>query len=139
MKKSVRDVMTVNPISLQGDASATEAARKMRDSDIGGVVVQKNGDICGIVTDRDLAIRVIAEGKDPATTSLESVCSKNLTTISPSDSLSDAVNLMREKALRRILVTENKKPLGIVSLGDLAVAMDRDSALGAVSAAAPNR
>lgn len=138
MAKTVGDVMTREPITAQASAPAAEAARQMRDSNIGGVIVQKDGRICGFVTDRDLVVRIMAEGKDPSGTPLEICCSKELTTIAPSRSLGDAVKLMREKAVRRLPVVENGKPVGIVSLGDLAMNLDQESALADVSAAPPN-
>lgn len=134
----VREVMTKNPVTLEASARVAEAAQAMREHNIGDVVVRKNGKLCGIVTDRDIAIRVVGEGRDPASTNLESVCSHEVTTIAPEQSTADAVRLMRKEAIRRLPVVENSKILGIVSLGDLAVALDRESALGQISAAPPN-
>lgn len=139
MARAIKDVMTPNPVTLQANATVLDAARAMRDSDIGDVIVYKGEQLRGIITDRDIVVRVVAEGKDPAKTSVESFCSRELFTLSPSDQTSDAVKLMKEKAVRRIPVVENNKAVGIVSMGDLAVQFDRESALGAVSAAAPNR
>jgi CBS domain-containing protein len=134
----VREVMTKNPVTLEASARVADAAQAMREHNIGDVVVRKNGKLCGIVTDRDIAIRVVGEGRDPASTDLESVCSHECTTIAPNQSTSDAVRMMRKGAIRRLPVVENSKILGIVSLGDLAVALDRESALGEISAAPPN-
>jgi CBS domain-containing protein len=111
----------------------------MREKDIGDVIVQRDGKICGIVTDRDIVVRAIAERKDPAKTPLESICSKEINTLSPDDNTDKAVQLMREKSIRRIPVVEGKKVVGIVSLGDLAIDKDPQSVLGRVSAAHPNR
>lgn len=134
----VREVMTKNPVTLEASARVADAAQAMREHDIGDVVVRKDGKLCGIVTDRDIAIRVVGEGRDPASTSLEAVCSHDVMTVAPDQSTSDAVRLMRRAAIRRLPVVENSKVLGIVSLGDLAMALDRESALGEISAAPPN-
>ena len=139
MAQSIRDVMTAHPVTLQATASVVDAARAMRDSDIGDVIVVENGRICGIVTDRDIAVRGVAEGRNISTLTLGDICSRQLTTLSPTDSVEDAVLLMREKALRRLPVVEGGKPVGIVSLGDLAVTQDLHSTLGNISAAPANR
>ena len=139
MAQSIRDVMTTHPVALQATSSLVDAARAMRDSDIGNVIVLENGRICGIVTDRDIAIRGVAEGRNISSLTLGDICSRQLTTLSPTDSVDDAVLLMREKALRRLPVVEGGKPVGIVSLGDLAVMQDRHSALGNISSAPANR
>jgi CBS domain-containing protein len=110
----------------------------MRENDIGDVVVEKDGKLCGIVTDRDIVVRAIAEGKNVETTDLESICSRDVTSISPDESDDVAVRLMREKSIRRLPVVENRRVIGIVSLGDLAVEKDPRSVLGQVSAAKGN-
>ena len=138
MPQRIQDVMTPNPTSLPGTASVREAARAMRDQDIGDVIVLENNQICGIVTDRDIVVRTVAEARDPATTPLADLCSHALTTVSPEDSVARAVQLMREKAIRRLPVVAGGRAVGIVSLGDLAVERDPDSALGDISAAPPN-
>jgi CBS domain-containing protein len=111
----------------------------MRDSNIGTVVVVDNGKVGGIVTDRDIVVRAVAQGRDPATTKLRDISSHDLTMLSPMDTVEHAVQIMRQKAIRRLPVVENGKPVGIVSLGDLAVERDPDSALGNISAAPANR
>jgi len=136
---TVHDVMTFNLTTLPKSASVRDAARAMRDAHIGDVLVVDNGNLYGIVTDRDIVIRVLAQGRDPSTTKLEDIGSQQLTTVSPTDSIDHAVQLMRQKALRRLPVVENGHVVGIVSLGDLAQNRDRNSALGEISAAPPNR
>jgi CBS domain-containing protein len=138
MAKSVRDIMTPNPICLPASTSIRDAARQMRENDIGDVIVEKAGKLCGIVTDRDIVVRAIAEGKNVETTDLESICSKDVTSLSPDQSDEDAVRLMREKSIRRLPVIEKGKVVGILSLGDLAVDKDPRSVLGQVSAATAN-
>jgi CBS domain-containing protein len=136
--ESVRDVMTPLPRVLDTSASVMDAAEIMRDSDIGDVVVLEDRHLYGILTDRDIVVRVLAEGSDPATVRVGQVCSRELTTIPPTASVGDAVRLIREKAIRRLPVVEEGEVVGIVSMGDIAVARDRKSALGDVSAAPPN-
>lgn len=136
---SVRDVMTPLPRALDSSASVIDAAEVMRDADIGDVVVLENEHLYGILTDRDIVVRVLAEGSDPATVRIGEICSRELTTILPTASVGDAVRLIREKAVRRLpVVEEGGEVVGIVSMGDIAVARDRKSALGDVSAAPPN-
>ncbi len=139
MAANIREVMTPNPVTLPATSLAIEAARAMRDSDIGDVIVLDGQTICGIVTDRDIVVRAVAEGLDPASTPLMEICSRELTTIAPHESVDKAVHLMREKAIRRLPVVENKRPVGIVSIGDLALERDPESALGNISAAPANR
>ena len=115
-----------------------EAALVMSDNDIGDVIVCDGERVCGIVTDRDITIRAVAHGKDPASTKLGDICSKELTTVSPDDLVDDAVRLMRTKAIRRVPVVEDGKPVGVVSIGDLAIDLDRQSALADISTAPPN-
>jgi len=138
MAQSIRDVMTTHPVTLPATSSVVDAARAMRDSDIGNVIVTDNDHICGIVTDRDITIRGVAEERNIARLKLADICSRELATLSPQDSVEDAVRLMREKAIRRLPVVESGKPVGVVSLGDLAVTQDHRSALGNISAAPPN-
>jgi len=138
MAHSIRDVMTAHPITLTAASSVVEAARAMRDSNIGGVIVVENGWVCGIVTDRDITVRGVAEGRDIFRLKLADICSRVLTTVSPADSVDDAIRLMREKAIRRLPVVEGGKPVGMVSLGDLALTQDPYSTLGNISAAPAN-
>jgi CBS domain-containing protein len=139
MAQKISEVMTRNPVTMPATASTFEAARAMRDSNIGTVVMVDNGKVYGIVTDRDIVVRAIAQGHDPAITKLRDIGSHDLTMLSPTDTVEHAVQIMREKAIRRLPVVENGKAVGIVSLGDLAVERDPDSALGNISAAPANR
>jgi CBS domain-containing protein len=136
--QSVADVMTANPVVLDSDAPLADAARAMRDSGIGDVIVLEGGTICGIATDRDIVVRAIAAGKDPAATPLGDICSKDVTTLSPDSPVDDAVRLMRQKAVRRLPVVEGDRPVGVLSLGDLAIERDSGSALAEISDAPPN-
>ena len=138
MAQHIRELMTPNPVSMPGTASVYEAARAMRDQEIGDVIVIEHHQVCGIITDRDIAVRVVAEAKDPATTALADICSHSLLTVKSTDSVEHAVRLMRTHTIRRLPVVEEGKAVGIVSLGDLAVERDPDSVLGEISAAPPD-
>jgi CBS domain-containing protein len=139
MAKTVVDVMTSQPTALDAAASIPEAARAMRDGNIGDVLVTQDGRLVGILTDRDVVVRVLAEDRDPVNTTLGDVCSRDLTTLNPSDAIETAVTRMRESAVRRLPVVEEGRPVGILALGDLAVERDPESVLGEISAAPPTR
>ena len=138
MVQQIRDLIPPHPVVLPGTASVHEAARAMRNADIGDVIVIENNRVCGIITDRDIVVRTLAEARDPATTTLADICSHPLLVVSPTDSVEKAVRLMGTHALRRLPVVEGGQPVGIVSLGALAVARDPSSALGEISAAPPD-
>jgi CBS domain-containing protein len=139
MAQLVRDVMTPKVVTLPSSASIMDAARKMKENDIGDIVVLDGGRLCGIVTDRDIVVRGIADGTDPKSLTVEDVCSSDVVSVSPDDEIDRAVALMRDKAIRRLPVMEDGVPIGIVSLGDLAQARDQRSALGQISTAPANR
>jgi CBS domain-containing protein len=139
MAQHVRDIMTSAPVAVAPRTSVSDVAHRMRDEDIGAVLVTEGDELRGLVTDRDLIVRVVAEDKNPSDTTVQSACSPDLVTVSPDDEVGRAVQLMREHALRRLPVVEGRKPVGIVALGDLAVERDPGSALGDISAAAPNK
>lgn len=139
MARLVKDVMTTNPIRLSSSAPVIEAAKQMRNADVGAIIVEDGGRLSGIITDRDIAIRAVAVGKDPEKTPVSEIVSRDLATLSPNDEVDRAVKLMREKAVRRIPVIEGDRAVGIVSLGDLAIERDASSALGQISAAPPNQ
>ncbi len=139
MAQRIRDVMTSDPTTLPQNATVADAARRMRDEDIGDVLVVRDGELSAIVTDRDIAVRVVAEDRDPSETRLDEVTSKDMATLSPDDTIADAVRIMRSRALRRVPVVEDGRPVGIVSIGDLAVELDSQSALADISASPPNQ
>lgn len=138
MAQTVRDIMTANPVVLQGSEPVGEAARRMREADVGAVLVVDDGGLAGIVTDRDITIRVTAEGRDPGTPLRDAASTTGIETVTPDTSVDKAVDLMRTNAVRRLPVVENGQPVGIVSIGDLAVERDSDSALADISAATGN-
>jgi CBS domain-containing protein len=136
---TVHEVMTKNPLCLPETASVQQAARAMRDSHIGDVLVlDSNEKLAGIVTDRDIVVRAVADGLDPRHVPLGRIMSKSEHTIEPDDPIDRTIELMRKANVRRIPVVENGRPLGIVSLGDLAVERDPNSVLGSISSAPAN-
>jgi CBS domain-containing protein len=138
MADFVREVMTPGVVAVRPDASLVEAAQLMRAQDIGDVVVADGQRIVGVLTDRDITVRAVAEGVDPLTVSAGSVCTPDPVMVAPEDPVEAAVALMRTHAVRRLPVVENGLPVGVVTLGDLAEAEDPDSALAEISRAEPD-
>ncbi|OKJ95165.1 oxidoreductase [Streptomyces sp. CB03234] len=139
MARKVREVMTADPVAVGPQTSVVEVARLMRDEDIGAVLVAEAGHLRGLVTDRDLVVRVLCRGGNAEDHSVADACSDDLVHVTPDDDVQQAVRLMRRHAVRRLPVVEEGRPVGIVSLGDLAVERDTDSALSEISASEPDR
>jgi CBS domain-containing protein len=136
--QQVQEIMTTNPVVCSSGATLSEAATIMRDRDIGDVLIEEEGRLRGIVTDRDIVVRAVAEGKDVSQVHLGDILSDDLVAVSATSSVDDALELMRSHALRRMPVVDGDRVVGIVSLGDLAVERDPNSALSDISAASPN-
>jgi CBS domain-containing protein len=136
--RRIGDVMTPDPIVVERGTRVDEVARLMRDRDIGDVLVTDDGGrLCGIATDRDLVVRYLAEPRSEMS-SINEFCSNELVTVEPSTTETEAAQLMRDRALRRLPVVENGAPVGIVTIGDLAVDMAPKSVLAGISQAPPN-
>ncbi|THA81727.1 CBS domain-containing protein [Streptomyces sp. A0592] len=136
MTRRVHEVMTRSPVTVERLTSLAEAARVMRDAGIGDVLVVDQGRLCGILTDRDLVVRGMAEDRDPAETTVQAICSAEPRTVGPDDRVEEAVDLMRRHALRRLPVRNGSGELvGIVTLGDLEVERDPGSPLASIAAA----
>ncbi|WBB78293.1 CBS domain-containing protein [Micromonospora sp. WMMD882] len=134
----VSDVMTRQVVYLSAETPLDEAARVMKDADIGDVVVTDGATLAGMLTDRDIVVRAVAERSDPSTTTIGSIITREVVMIDQHCSAGEAAALMRERGVRRILVCDaDRKLVGIVSLGDLARQLDPDSALGEISEQAP--
>jgi CBS domain-containing protein len=135
----VAEAMTPHPVTVTPSTTVAKAAAAMRDNDIGDVlVVDRAGHLEGILTDRDIAVRLAADGRK-AGAKVKDAYSTDLCTVTVMDGLDAAVELMRSNAMRRLPVVDNDgKPIGIVSLGDAARHLDRQSALAAISQAPPN-
>ena len=136
--ETVNDVMSSDVIALEAGSPLRSAAEVMRDADVGSVVVTDGGHVTGIVTDRDLVVRAGAEGRDLTATTVGSICSDPVVTVDRTAPVHEVVRLMRDHAVRRIVVTgAGDEPVGVVSLGDLARRRDPGSVLGDVAAAPP--
>lgn len=137
--QTVNEVMTRNPRTVDASSTVASAARMMAEGDFGAVIVLDGDKLCGILTDRDIVVRCVAQGGDCSSTTVGSILSEHLATLSPKDTVDNAITLMAKKAIRRIPVVEDGLTVGILSLGDLAQDRDPRSALGGISSAAANR
>ncbi|MGC5028298.1 CBS domain-containing protein [Micromonospora sp. DT229] len=134
----VADVMTRQVIYLSAETTLDEAARVMKEADIGDVVVTEGATLAGLLTDRDIVVRAVAANSDPTSTTIGSITTREVVMIEQNCSAGDAAALMRERGVRRVLVCDaERKLVGIISLGDLAVQFDPQSALGQISEQAP--
>ena len=121
MGKSVRDLMTSNPRTVEPDAPVAEAAKLMQQEDVGIVPVVEDGRLAATITDRDIAVRVVAEGRDPQSTKVGDVASQDLVTVDPQQDLDEALRLMAQHQVRRLpVVEEDGKLVGIVAQADVA-------------------
>lgn len=139
MVNSVSELMSRPTQTVRPSTTLREAAELMRDADVGDVVVAEEGRLRGILTDRDIVVRCVASGDDPGDVRVESVCSAQVATVPPQSSVRDAVDVMRSGAVRRLPVVDDDAVIGVVTMGDLARAVDEDSALAEVTGAEPNR
>jgi CBS domain-containing protein len=103
------------------------------------VIVVEDGQVTGILTDRDIVVRAVAEGLDGSSTEVREICTTGIEAIEPNASVDDALRTMREHDIRRLPVVKNGRPVGVISLGDLAVEREPDSTLADISAAAPDQ
>ncbi len=138
MARTVNDVMTHDPRTVEVGDTLAEAARVMREADVGAVLVVDDGRVTGIITDRDIVVRAVADARDPQSTTVRDASSADVVTLTPDQNLDEAARLMQEHDVRRMPVVQQGRPAGILSLGDLAVERDPESALADISAASPN-
>jgi CBS domain-containing protein len=138
MAEQIRDVMTEDLVALPVDATVVEASREMDRRDIGDVLVVDGERLVGMLTDRDIVVRAVAQGRDPNEIRIGDVATTDIQTLSPDADLGEAVAIMRQAAVRRVPVVDGERPVGIVSIGDLAIEADEGSALADISAAEPN-
>jgi signal-transduction protein with cAMP-binding, CBS, and nucleotidyltransferase domain len=140
MTQQIKDVMTKQIHSVRRDATLRAVARAMKEHKIGAMLItQADGSLLGLVTDRDLVVRGMAADRDIDRTPIAEICSTPPVKLDITATADDAVRLMRERAVRRIPVVADGKPVGIVSIGDLARAKDPNSLLAQISAAPPNQ
>jgi signal-transduction protein with cAMP-binding, CBS, and nucleotidyltransferase domain len=135
MDAKARDVMTPGPIGVDYDQSVGEAARAMRDWGVGAILVVSNGSLYGLVTDRDLVVRAVAEERG-ADEPVGPLSSANLIGVDADANVHEAMRLMRQHGVRRLPVLEDGQVAGIVSLGDLAMQDEPDLAFAQLSAIA---
>jgi CBS domain-containing protein len=138
MPPSIREVMTADPVTLPATTTLSAAAPLDERRSHRCVFVTDGNDLRGVVTDRDIVARAVAEGLDMTSTTLSEVCRDGFVRLAPTDTVEDAVGLMSERAIRRLPVVENGRAVGIVAIGGLAIERDSQSALADISAAAPN-
>jgi CBS domain-containing protein len=136
--RQVRDVMTPVPETVSPTATLRDAAAAMERADVGDVLVVDGDDLRGILTDRDIAIRAVGGGRDISTTVVADVFTPSVVSISPTSAVQEAIELMRKHDVRRLPVVEAGRPIGVVSLGDLAVAREPASLLSDITTAPPN-
>jgi CBS domain-containing protein len=137
--RTVREVMSATPETVTPETTLADAARVMERADIGDVlIVDGTGQLRGIVTDRDIAIRAVALGRDPNTTTVNEIMTPTVETVSSSATVREAIDTMRRHDIRRLPVVDGGSPIGVVSLGDLATSPGSRSVLADLSAAPPN-
>jgi CBS domain-containing protein len=121
MGKGIREVMSSNPSAIEADSSVADAAKLMRDEDVGLAPVVEGDRLVGTLTDRDITVRVVAEGKDPQSTTVREVASTDLVTVDPEQDLDEAVRLMAQHQVRRLpVVEEDGRLVGVVAQADVA-------------------
>jgi CBS domain-containing protein len=129
MAKTVQQLMTSDPCSIDVDKSVTYAAKMMRDEDVGLAPIVEGERLVGTVTDRDIVLRVIAEGKNPESTMVREIASTDLVTVEPKQELDEALRLMAKHQVRRLPVVEGGRLVGVVAQADVARQAD-DSRTG---------
>jgi CBS domain-containing protein len=136
--RRVREVMTTVPETVTPATSLRDAAAVMGRADFGDVLVVEGEELRGILTDRDIAVRAVGEGRDVSAAVVGDVFTSRVVSISPDSTVQEAIHLMRQHDVRRLPVVEAGQPIGVVSLGDLAVSGEPDSLLADITAAPPN-
>jgi CBS domain-containing protein len=138
MTRKMRDIMSPAPVCMAAGESMSAAARAMKEHGTGTVLVLSDGRLSGLVTDRDIMIRVLAENYDPLTTRVGDICSGDLVTLGPDDEVEQAIQLARERAVRRIPVLADGAAVGMVYVGDLAPECEERSTGSGLLTAAPD-
>jgi CBS domain-containing protein len=120
MGKRIREVMTPSPETVEPGQPVSEAAKLMKQADVGMIPVVQEGQLSGTVTDRDIVLRVIAEGKSPASTTVGEIASGEIVTVDPEQELEEALELMAKHQVRRLPVVENGRLIGVLAQADVA-------------------
>jgi CBS domain-containing protein len=131
MGTSIKEVMTRDVRACEPNATVADAAKVMAQEDVGPVPIVEDGRLVGIVTDRDIVVRVVAEGRDPNATTVKEIASTDLVTVSPGDDLDEALKLLAERQVRRLPVVEGDRLVGIVAQADVA-RLGKDTQTGEV-------
>jgi CBS domain-containing protein len=132
MGASIRDTMTANPRTVATSTPVAEAARLMSSEDVGSLPIVEGERLVGMLTDRDITVRVVAEGKDPQSTSVGDVASRDVVSVDPQQDLDEALRLMAQHQVRRLpVVEEDGRLVGIVAQADVA-ATGQDAKVGQV-------
>ena len=125
MGKIIRDVMTSNPCTIDADKDIAYAAKMLKDENVGIAPVVDGDQLIGVLTDRDIAIKVVAEGKDPKATTVREIASTSVVTVDPQQNLDEALRLMAQYQVRRLpVVEEDGKIVGILAQADVALQGD---------------
>ncbi|MDP8931455.1 MAG: CBS domain-containing protein [Actinomycetota bacterium] len=138
MAETVREVMSTGPETVGDDETILEAARRLAEANVGALpIIGANGEVRGMLTDRDIAVRVVAQGRDPGEMKAGALAQDDVVTVSPDDSLDEALKRMTATGVRRLPVVEGEDLVGVVSQADLARALPQEKAgalMDAVSA-----
>ena len=126
MAKSIREAMTSKPCSIDADKPVSYAAKMMRDEDVGLAPIVEGERLVGVLTDRDIAVRVVAEGRDPDQVKVAEVASRDIVTLDPQQNLDEALRLMAQHQVRRLpVVEEDGRLVGVVAQADVAKEADQ--------------
>jgi CBS domain-containing protein len=136
--RKLRDIMSPAPACIAPADTVLAAAKAMRERGVGTVLVLTDGQLSGLLTDRDITVRVLAENRDPQTTRIDEICSTDVAVLGPDDNVDQAARLVRERAVRRVPVLQDGVPVGVVSIGDLALEKAGSWALSGARAACPD-
>ena len=131
MGTSIKEVMSSDVRTCEPDATVVDVAKVMAKEDVGPIPVVEGGRLVGLVTDRDLVVSVLAEGKDPKTTKVGEIASRDLVTVSPDEDLDQALKLLAQHQVRRLPVVEGDRVVGIVAQADVA-RLGKDAKTGEV-------
>jgi CBS domain-containing protein len=136
--RKLRDIMSPAPACMVPADTVSAAAKVMKERGISTVLVLSDGQLSGLLTGRDITVRVLAENRDPRTTRIGEICSTDVAGLGPDDHVDQAARLVRERAVRRIPVLQDGVPVGMVSIGDLALEKAESSALFGAQASCPD-
>ena len=132
MDENVAQLMTPHPVVVDTGTPVSDCAKVMERREIGAVGVVRDGILTGVLTDRDIVLRLVARGKDPSSTTAGEIATPNPVTVSADTSIVDAVRKMSERAVRRLFaVDDSGRPTGILTVDDLTAISDPDSVVAA--------